>query len=188
MAASYAESDFRLTLVDADLKFIHSDDYWMNPRSSSAHTQGDDRGPSSMGGRDQNVVLRSITQQVRAKMARGSQERSCTIEQFMRIRPPSFFGGAVPLMAKNWVQDIDEMMAVLPRTNEQKVLFATFKLIDEAKGLWRSTKLLEEQTLDPITLTWNHFWEIFFERYFPSIVRSVKAVEFLHLTQGPMTI
>ncbi|XP_057951056.1 uncharacterized protein LOC131145892 [Malania oleifera] len=112
-------------------------------------------------------------------MARSSRERSCTIEQFTRMTPPLFSGGAYPLMAKNWVQDmedrqfshvqmsrreaytlvaknwvqdIEDMFIVLPCTDEEKVLFAMFNLIGEAKCWWRSVRLLEEQRPDLTTV------------------------------------
>ncbi|XP_057972697.1 uncharacterized protein LOC131160834 [Malania oleifera] len=37
-------------------------------------------------------------------------------------------------------------------------------------------------------MMWSRFREIFFEQYIPATVRSVKASEFLHLTQGSMTV
>ncbi|XP_057962121.1 uncharacterized protein LOC131153687 [Malania oleifera] len=123
-----------------------------------------------------------------AEMARGSRERSCTIKQFTRMRLLSFSGGADPLVAENWVQDIEDILAVLSCIDEQKMLFVTFKLTGEAKRWGRSTRLLEEQRPDPVAVTWSHLNEIFFKRYFPATVRSVKAAEFLHLAQGRMMI
>ncbi|XP_057976034.1 uncharacterized protein LOC131163460 [Malania oleifera] len=135
-----------------------------------------------MGGVDPDAVLCSITQQVMAEMARNSGERSCTIEQFTRIKPPSFFGGAEPLVAENWVQDIKDMLVVFPCIEEQKVSFTAFKLTGEAKRWWRSTRLLEEWRPDPVAMTWSHFRKLLLERCFPSTIRSAKVVEFLHLT------
>ncbi|XP_057952448.1 uncharacterized protein LOC131146712 [Malania oleifera] len=80
------------------------------------------------------------------------------------------------------------MLAVLPCIDEQKVLFATFKLTGEAKPWWRSARLIEEQRPDPVPVTWSHFRNLFFERYFPATVQREKAIEFLHLTQGQMTV
>ncbi|XP_057950855.1 zinc finger BED domain-containing protein RICESLEEPER 2-like [Malania oleifera] len=71
--------------------------------SSGTNVGGDGAGPSSMGGRNSDAVLRSVTQQVMDKMARSSGEHICTIEQFTRMRPSSFSGGADPLAAENWV-------------------------------------------------------------------------------------
>ncbi|XP_057976531.1 uncharacterized protein LOC131163769 [Malania oleifera] len=106
-------------------------------------------------------------------MARSSRERSCMIEQFTRKRPPSFARGANPLVPENWVQDIEDILAALLCTDKQR---------------WRSVRVLEEQRSDPIVMTWSRFREIFFERYFLATIRSVKASEFMYLTQGSMTV
>ncbi|XP_057969443.1 uncharacterized protein LOC131158593 [Malania oleifera] len=104
------------------------------------------------------------------------------------MRPPSFSGGADPLIDENWVQDMEDMLAVLLCTYGQKVLFVTFKLTGEAKSWWRLARLLKEQRPNLVAMTWSRFRKIFFKRYFLAIVRSAKAAEFLHLTQGQMTI
>ncbi|XP_057950937.1 uncharacterized protein LOC131145765 [Malania oleifera] len=122
------------------------------------------------------------------EVAGGSRERSCTIEQFTQMRPPSFAGGADPLVAENWLQDIEDMLTVLPCKDEKKVLFAMFKLTGDAKRWWRLARLLEEQRFDLVAVMWSCFKEIFFERYFLATIRSAKAMKFWHLTQGPMTI
>ncbi|XP_057965320.1 uncharacterized protein LOC131155889 [Malania oleifera] len=124
----------------------------MNFGNSDTNARGDGVGPSSLGGRDYDAVLRSVM----TKMARNSGERSYTIQHFTCMIPPSFVGGADTTVVENWVQDVEDKLVVLSCTNEQKVSFATSKLTGEAKRWWRST--------------------------------SAKAAEFLHLTQGQMTV
>ncbi|XP_057958445.1 uncharacterized protein LOC131151210 [Malania oleifera] len=104
------------------------------------------------------------------------------------MRPPSFSGGADPLVAENWVQDIEDMLAVLSCIDEQKVLFAMFKLTGEVKHWWRSVRLSEEQRLEFVAVTTSRFRKLFFKWYFPTTVRSAKAAKFLHLMQGQMTV
>ncbi|XP_057968055.1 uncharacterized protein LOC131157727 [Malania oleifera] len=104
------------------------------------------------------------------------------------MRPPSFSGGADFLAAENWVQDIEDMLPVLKCTNEQKVVFVMFKLRGEARCWWRSARLIKEQILDLVPVMWSRFKELFFERYFPTIIWSAKAAEFMHLSQGQITV
>ncbi|XP_057969410.1 uncharacterized protein LOC131158559 [Malania oleifera] len=141
-----------------------------------------------MGGGDTDVVLCSVTQQVMAKMAKSTGERGCTIKQFTWMKPPSFARRVDPIVVENWIQDIEEILAVLSCTDEQKVSFASFKLIGEAKRWWRSTILIEKQRLNPMPVMWGQFKELFFERYFLAIIWSAKAIEFLHLAQGKMKV
>ncbi|XP_057958686.1 uncharacterized protein LOC131151456 [Malania oleifera] len=79
-------------------------------------------------------------------------------------------------------------MVVLNCTDKQKVRYATFKMTGEAKRWWLSAKLLEDQRLEKIALTWERFKELFFDMYFPSAVREKKIKEFTNLTQEEMTV
>ncbi|XP_057962109.1 uncharacterized protein LOC131153675 [Malania oleifera] len=117
-----------------------------------------------MGGGDPDVVLRSVIQQVMSKMASSPGGKNCTIEQFTWMRPSSFSREANPLVAENWVQDIEEMMAVIP------------------------SRLLEKQRMNSMAVTWSGFREIFSKRYYPITVRSAKVVKFLHLMQGSLIV
>ncbi|XP_057982369.1 uncharacterized protein LOC131167589 [Malania oleifera] len=121
-------------------------------------------------------------------MARSSREHGCSIEQFTWMKSPYFAGGDEPIVVENWVQDNEETLAVLPCIDEQKVVFAAFKLTGEAKCWWRSVRLIEDQRLVLVPVIWDQFKELFFELYFPSIVRRAKAVKSMHLVQGQMTV
>ncbi|XP_057948216.1 uncharacterized protein LOC131143872 [Malania oleifera] len=61
------------------------------------------------------------------------------------MNPPAFVRGPNPMAAENWVQEIKEIMIVLDCTIEQKVHYAAFKMIGEAKRWWLYAKLLEDQ-------------------------------------------
>ncbi|XP_057958467.1 uncharacterized protein LOC131151232 [Malania oleifera] len=127
-----------------------------------------------------------------AKIAWNSRERDCliaeqgyTIEQLTRMNPPAFSGSADPINAKNLVQEIDKVLAVLCCIDEQKVLYATFKLTGETKRWWLAVKLLEEQRPIPIALNWGRFKEIFYHWYFPASIwdYAAKFVEVSRFTQ-----
>ncbi|GFY90880.1 hypothetical protein Acr_07g0010760 [Actinidia rufa] len=66
---------------------------------------------------------------------------------------------------------------VLPCTDEQKVVFATFMFEGAALIWWQLKKPLE-----PLWL-WPRFLEVFNEEYFPEMVRDQKIQEFLNLKQ-----
>ncbi|GFZ16748.1 hypothetical protein Acr_26g0000180 [Actinidia rufa] len=71
---------------------------------------------------------------------------------------------------------------VLPCTDEQKVIFATFMFEGAALIWWQLKKPLE-----PLWL-WPRFLEVFNEEYFPEMVRDQKIQEFLNLKQGNMIV
>ncbi|XP_057953813.1 uncharacterized protein LOC131148096 [Malania oleifera] len=84
--------------------------------------------------------------------------------------------------------EIEKILVVLHCTDEQKVLYAAFKLTGEAERWWLAVNLLEQQRLVSISLTWDHFKEIFDDRYFCTSVRDAKVEEFLNLNQGHMIV
>ncbi|XP_057962212.1 uncharacterized protein LOC131153770 [Malania oleifera] len=154
----------------------------MDPRGSSAYVSGDDGvGPFGVGGGDSNAVLRSVAQQIMVEIARSfreqggpSTERDCTIEKFTKMNPLAFSGGADPAVTENWMQEIKKILKVLHCTDEQRVLYATYKHTNEAKRWWMTTRLLEEQRQVPVAMTWCRFKEIFSDRYFSATVREAK--------------
>ncbi|XP_057975279.1 uncharacterized protein LOC131162690 [Malania oleifera] len=104
------------------------------------------------------------------------------------MNPTAFPGSANPIMAENWMQEIEKILSVLHCTNEQKVRYATFKLIGEVERWWSVVKLPEKQRLVPVALTWGHFKEILFDHYFLASAINAKMEEFLNLTQGQLTV
>nr|KYP51237.1 hypothetical protein KK1_026921 [Cajanus cajan] len=70
--------------------------------------------------------------------------------------------------------------------DNQKVNYAVFMLVGEAKYWWDSTRRLLEA--GGIIITWEVFRAKFFEKYFPNDVRRAKKIEFMQLKQGNMTV
>ena len=67
--------------------------------------------------------------------------------------------------------------------------FATFKLIGEAECWWRSTKaILEGMDIERNPITWEKFKGVFYDNYFPEVVRERKEREVADLVQGSMTV
>ncbi|GFS46068.1 hypothetical protein Acr_00g0099970 [Actinidia rufa] len=85
-------------------------------------------------------------------------------------------------MPQSWLLGIERVFEVLPCTDEQKVVFATFMFEGAALIWWQLKKPLE-----PLWL-WPRFLEVFNEEYFPEMVRDQKIQEFLNLKQGNMII
>ncbi|GFS35910.1 hypothetical protein Acr_00g0042620 [Actinidia rufa] len=89
----------------------------------------------------------------------GAMPRT-TIKQFQQLRPPTFYGTPDPMAAKSWLLGIERVFEVLPCTDEQKVVFATFMFEGAALIWWQLKKPLE-----PLWL-WPRFLEVFNEEYF----------------------
>ncbi|GFS36587.1 hypothetical protein Acr_00g0046810 [Actinidia rufa] len=111
----------------------------------------------------------------------GAMPRT-TIKQFQQLRPPTFYGTPDPMAAESWLLGIERVFEVLPCTDEQKVIFATFMFEGAALIWWQLKKPLE-----PLWL-WPRFLEVFNEEYFSEMVRDQKIQEFLNLKQGNMIV
>ncbi|GFY95688.1 hypothetical protein Acr_10g0010730 [Actinidia rufa] len=92
-----------------------------------------------------------------------------TIKQFQQLRPPTFYGTPDPMAAESWLLGIERVFEVLPCTDEQKVVFATFMFEGAALIWWQLKKPLE-----PLWL-WPRFLEVFNEEYFPEMARRFEA-------------
>ncbi|XP_057953993.1 uncharacterized protein LOC131148289 [Malania oleifera] len=168
----------------------------MDPRVSSVRANGDDgAGSSGVGGGDSDVVLRSVAQQVMTEIVRTSREQGdpsknqgYIIEKFTKMNPSAFSGGADPTVAENWMQEMEKILTMLHCTDEQRVLYATYKLTGEVERWWTTSRLLEKQRQVPVVMTLCRFKEIFFDRYFLTTVKEAKVAKFLKLTQGNLTV
>ncbi|XP_057972691.1 uncharacterized protein LOC131160825 [Malania oleifera] len=62
------------------------------------------------------------------------------------------------------------------------------QLSRKAGRWWIVVSLLEKQRVGPSGMTWGHFKEVFFERYFSVSTRDTKADDFSGLIQGTLTV
>ncbi|XP_057969590.1 uncharacterized protein LOC131158751 [Malania oleifera] len=146
-------------------------------------------------GSDSMSVLRDFAQQLMAEVVRMNRgqdcpttEMRCSINQFTRLKPSIFIGSVDMIRAKNWIQEIEKILDVLNYAEKQKVTFAMFKLSGEAERWWVSVKKIEEHQPIPIVMTWARFRELFFEQYFPAMIRNMKMEKFMSLTQESLTV
>jgi hypothetical protein len=57
----------------------------------------------------------------------------CSLKDFCSHHSESFDGKGDHTSAKNWLNNVEELLATLGCTNEQKVAYAAYKLTGEAK-------------------------------------------------------
>ncbi|KAF5459719.1 hypothetical protein F2P56_019641, partial [Juglans regia] len=117
----------------------------------------------------------------------NNNESGCTFEQFNRTHPPTFDGRVDSNATEDWIQDIEEIFSVLECTDQQKVRFAAFKLIGEAKRWWNSEKAIREADGTGV-VSWPHFKQNIFDLFFPKADREARARDFTNLVQGTMTV
>ncbi|XP_040998126.1 uncharacterized protein LOC121244157 [Juglans microcarpa x Juglans regia] len=103
------------------------------------------------------------------------------------MHPPTFDGRGDATLAEDWIQDIEEVLCVLNCTDRRKVLYSTFKLTGEAKRWWISERTIREADGRGV-VSWPHFKQIFFDRFFPRSIRDARAKGFADLVQDTMTL
>ena len=94
------------------------------------------------------------------------------LTEFCKRDPPSFHGNYDPMAAERWVKHLEKIFRAMQCTDEQKVIFAAYKLEDEAEHWWEAThpRLLLREDL----ITWETFKTTFMLKYFPANVRIQK--------------
>ncbi|XP_058207681.1 uncharacterized protein LOC131320822 [Rhododendron vialii] len=104
------------------------------------------------------------------------------IEQFQKLKPPTFDGKEDPLVAQSWTLEMEKIFEVMECSEEEKVKLATFMFTDEAYRWWLTIKESEPN------MKWDRFKEVFNTMYFPPSVKEQMIAEFLNLQQGNMTV
>ena len=57
-------------------------------------------------------------------------------QKFMKMKPPTFYGGIEPLKAETRLLEMEKLYEVFPCSETQKVLLVTYTLKDEARKWW----------------------------------------------------
>ena len=109
-----------------------------------------------------------------------------TVENFLHHKPTEFTGKASPDEADEWFRKYENIFKVMNCVNEQKLLFATYLLNEDAEYWWASMQQQMEPREEPVT--WANFSTRFLEKYFPDTARQDRDAEFLALQQEDMTM
>jgi hypothetical protein len=90
----------------------------------------------------------------------------------------SFDGKGDDTSAENWLNDVEELLATLGCTNEQKVAYVAYKLTKEVKHWWQNKKVVLVADLgSETTISWEVFKHEFNQHFFPRVVQEVKCCE-----------
>jgi hypothetical protein len=126
-------------------------------------------------------VMDAIGQLVSAidcdRVARQPAEGTgCSLKDFCSHHSESFDGRGDHISAENWLNDVEELLATLGCTNEQKVAYAAYKLTGEAKRWWQDKKVVLVADLGSETaISWEVFKHEFNRHFFPRVVQEAKA-------------
>jgi hypothetical protein len=100
----------------------------------------------------------------------------CSLKDFYSHHSESFNRKGDHTSAENWLNDLEELLATLGCTNEQKVAYAACKLTREAKRWWQDKKVVLVVDLGSETaVSWEVFKHEFNWHFFPRVVQEAKA-------------
>ncbi|XP_075494781.1 uncharacterized protein LOC142532351 [Primulina tabacum] len=105
-------------------------------------------------------------------------------DTFKKMNPTEFVGSPDPLISMEWVKAIEAIFDYLNFDDKDRVSCAVFLLTKTARIWWEATKV----AINVQTLKWNEFKDLFYDKYFPSVVKARKVKEFLELKQGTMSM
>jgi len=92
-----------------------------------------------------------------------------TMEDFQCHKPAEFIGKASPDEADAWLRKCEKIFRVMNYANEQKLLFATYLLNDDAKYWWAGMQQQMQTRDEHVERT--SFRTRFLEKYFPDTAR-----------------
>nr|AAX95912.1 retrotransposon protein, putative, Ty3-gypsy sub-class [Oryza sativa Japonica Group]ABA92473.1 retrotransposon protein, putative, Ty3-gypsy subclass [Oryza sativa Japonica Group] len=134
----------------------------------------------------QAQLMNMMMQQLQNQQNQGNNHAppQNKLEEFLRVRPPTFSSTTNPVEAGDWLHAIEKKLDLLQCT-DQEVSFASHQLHGPASEWWDHFHL-NRTTAEPIT--WLEFTAAFRKTHIPSGVVSLKKKEFRSLTQGSRTV
>ncbi|XP_018685045.2 uncharacterized protein LOC103995568 isoform X2 [Musa acuminata AAA Group] len=158
----------------------------MTRSSGSSTTSSSDQLSEIMRTLETMLNVMQQLQQERNCGAKTSNQTGLGIKQFKKLSPPCFSGEPDPMVAEQWMMQMEKIFDVLNFSDHQKVSFATFMLEGEAEYWWKTIRRISEIRHEHIT--WKVFVEKFNEKYFSDYIKEQKELEFLNLVQGNLTV
>ncbi|KAL8088434.1 hypothetical protein AgCh_038282 [Apium graveolens] len=132
----------------------------------------------------QQQQLQLIQQIQQQQHQQGELNQTTSFKSFQSIKPPEFKGEVDPVVARNWLKEIEKAFTLTQVSDDLKTDYASYFLMNEANYWWESTRALEGEG----HVSWTRFTELFLEKYFPDGLRNQLEVEFLELKQGERSV
>ena len=132
---------------------------------------------SPLGSQVMDEIGQLVSALDRDRVARQPVEGTgCSLKDFCSHHSKSFDGRCDHIRAKNQLNNVEELLATLGCTNEQKVAYTAHKLTGEAKRQWQDKKTVLVIDLGSETaISWEVFKHEFNRHFFPRVVLKVEA-------------
>ncbi|KAJ9561435.1 hypothetical protein OSB04_006595 [Centaurea solstitialis] len=110
-----------------------------------------------------------------------------SFKSFRSSGATEYTGQSDPVLAMQWVQNIEKVFRSIRVSDEDKVRYASAMLTDRALVWWDNTyESLDSNTRE--NMLWDEFRSKFFEQYCPMDLQRRLEKEFWDLKQGTMTV
>ena len=107
------------------------------------------------------------------------------LSAFMRLQPPTFAHSEDPIVAYDWLHEIEKKLKVMRCDDAESVFLGTHQLVGAAMSWWDS---YVEAHPTPDAITWSEFVREFRSCYISEGALDLKADEFRDLKQGSMSV
>nr|GMN29716.1 hypothetical protein TIFTF001_046371 [Ficus carica]GMN29748.1 hypothetical protein TIFTF001_046373 [Ficus carica] len=105
-------------------------------------------------------------------------------ERYRRMKAPEFEGTTDPIVADNWLIDIQVILDFMGLTEHEKVLCAFFALKKDARHWWRTVQIRRNVA----NMDWQDFVAEFRTMYYNGEILAVQQDEFTSFKQGSMSM
>ncbi|GMN21829.1 hypothetical protein TIFTF001_045559, partial [Ficus carica] len=105
-------------------------------------------------------------------------------ERFRRMKAPEFEGTTDPIIADNWLIDIQVILDFMGLTEHEKVLCASFALKKDARHWWMTVQMRRNVA----NMSWQDFVDEFSTMYYNREILAAQQDEFTSFKQGSMSV
>ncbi|GMN23056.1 hypothetical protein TIFTF001_043629 [Ficus carica] len=128
----------------------------------------------------QEVLLAPAGQQRNPPLVR----EDLLYERFSQMKAPEFEGTTDPIVANNWLIDIQVILDFMGLTEQEKVLCASFALKKDARLWWMTVQMRRNVA----NMSWQDFVAEFSTMYYNREILAVQQNEFTSFKQGSMSV
>ena len=119
----------------------------------------------------ERLVAQNVQQQ-QGQQPHQSAGINVVVKQFRDLCPPEYDGSPNPLVAENWIHELEKIFLLTDISETQKVVCASFMLKEGASHWWDMIKRAYHTDEHP--MMWALFKTLFLEKYFPRVKREEK--------------
>ncbi|XP_073033786.1 uncharacterized protein [Primulina eburnea] len=130
-------------------------------------------------------VLAGMALLLEQHVGNGAKGRPEAIyEQFRMMNPEDFCGTTYPFVADGWIISMEVIFCYMDMADTDRFRCTIYLLNGGASLWWEGT----ERGVNLVTLIWEGFKRVFYDKYFTSDVRSRLKREFMSLRQEELSV